>query len=164
MDNHSVTGIGRTIENTALVIGGIALLLLALLQVASVLARVLGGVVPASSELALGLVIVMVATALVAATAHGSHPQVRAILQKLNPRVRRAAMLATGLLAIAYWALLFWHGWILTRDNAAVGERTEILGLSVIPFRVVWLAGLAAMVILLALRLRKPPDAPAEPA
>lgn len=162
MNNRSVTGIGRAIETTALATGGVALLLLAVLQVASVLARVLGGVVPASSELALGLVIVMVATALVAATAHGSHPQVRAILQKLSPRVRQTAMLATGLLAIAYWALLFWHGWILTWDNAAVGERTEILGLSVIPFRIVWLAGLASMVILLVLRLRAPPDAPEE--
>jgi hypothetical protein len=54
MNNRSVTGIGRAIETAALTIGGVALLLLALLQVASVTARLLGSVVPASSELALG--------------------------------------------------------------------------------------------------------------
>jgi TRAP-type C4-dicarboxylate transport system permease small subunit len=89
-----------------------------------------------------------------AATAHGSHPRVNAILQKLGHRTRRLALYGTGLLATAYWTMLFWHGWILTRDNAAVGERTEILGLSVIPFRVVWIAGLAAVVVLLVLQLR----------
>jgi TRAP-type C4-dicarboxylate transport system permease small subunit len=140
-------------------LGGTALLLLTLLQVASVVARTIGWVVPASSELALVLVVTAVSAALVAATAHGSHPHVSALLRKASPRLLRVIGLAVKLIALGYWLALCIEALVLARAYALVGERTEILGISVIPLRAVWIAGLASVSLLLAwqiLRKRAP--------
>jgi TRAP-type C4-dicarboxylate transport system permease small subunit len=137
------------LESAALWPGGAALLLLALLQVCSVLARAVGWVVPASGELALILVVVTVSSALVAATAHGSHPRVHALLRQAAPWFVRIATLLVSLAAFAYWLLLCIESIVLARDYALVGERTEILAISIIPLRLVFCLGLAAVALLL---------------
>jgi TRAP-type C4-dicarboxylate transport system permease small subunit len=141
-----------SLERLTLWIGGASLLLLALLQCASVAARLFRTVVPASAELAIGLTIVMVSAALVAATLHGSHATVRFLERHVSASWRRVLHAAVMLLSLLYWLLLCWQALVLTLDNSAVGERTEILGLNLIPFRFVWVAALFAILAALLLQ------------
>jgi TRAP-type C4-dicarboxylate transport system permease small subunit len=158
-DSPARLNLPAILETVSWWLGGAALLLLTLLQVASVVARMTGWVVPASSELALVLVVTAVSAALVAATAHGSHPHVSALLRNAGPRLLRTISLAVKLMALGYWLALCVEALALALAYARVGERTEILGISVIPLRGVWIAGLASVSLLLAwqiLRKREP--------
>lgn len=139
-------------------VGVIALLAFALLQVSSVAARFFGGAITGSAEIALIFVVTMVAAALVTATAHGAHPAVHLVTERVSPAARRVLARGAGILSLAFWIALAAAAIWITEGNARVSEVTEILNISLIPIRIVWIVALLLVCVLLARALRHRPE------
>ena len=143
----------QRISTIALWSGASALLLLALVIVATALARTLGWVMAGSSEVVDVAIIVVASTALVAGTAAGSHPSVHILTSRMHPDRQKHLKIAASMLACAFFALLCYESGVILIRYAKLGESTQLLRISITPFRVVWVMSLATICVLLLLRV-----------
>ena len=71
----------------------------------------------------------------------------------MRGRVKSGVESILGILNLFYWAVLLWAGILMLVDRWETGESTEILKVSVVPFRGVWVFALILMCLLLLFRL-----------
>jgi len=142
-------------ENTVVWIGAIALMLLGILICVAVGARLLGGVIRGNAEIGEMLIIVVASTSLVAATFSGAHPYVHMLVDRLSSRSRGRLIALVTATAALFWAVAAWVNGKVTIENHSLVEHTELLRISLIPFRIVWVAALVAITLVLAIRAIK---------
>lgn len=148
----------RCIGIGAIVIGSLALLAIGVLMTAGVAIRFSGGVITGGAEISEMLVIVMAAMSLVAATAFESHPHMPIVIERLTAPTRRRLAIVVGTLAAAFWGTAAFMTARIAIENARVVEETELLRISVIPFRAIWTLALLLITVILLIRVFTPPN------
>jgi TRAP-type C4-dicarboxylate transport system permease small subunit len=148
----ATTRIHRVIGQTAVAIGSVALLAIGALMTASVLIRFAGGVITGGTEISEMLVIIMASMSLLAATVYGAHPHVHMLVDRMRTHTKRRVLMLVAALSCGFWAMATFVNGRVTLENWALVEETELLHISVIPFRLLWTAALALIAIILALR------------
>ena len=113
----------ETIENTwirkiLLIVGGVSIISLMMLIVGNIFFRLAGFIIPGSYELAEQIIPVIGGAAIVGATLYGAHVSVDLLTSRFTPITKLYVSVFVGVL----------------------GETTELLGLSVPPFRWLWVA------------------------
>jgi TRAP-type C4-dicarboxylate transport system permease small subunit len=68
---------------------------------------------------------------------------------------RNSLEIAVSIVSLFYWAALSWAGWKMLMRKMATGEATELLHISVTPFRIVWVFTLAWVCVVIVWNVTK---------
>jgi len=63
--------------------------------------------------------------------------------------------ISVTLIGLLYWAAICWASWKMLLKKMVTGEHTQLLQVSVIPFRVIWVFALAWVCVMIILNLSK---------
>jgi TRAP-type C4-dicarboxylate transport system permease small subunit len=118
-------------------------------MVANVAYRAIGGIIPGTFDLVEVLIIPAVGFALVTVEYQKRHTIVDMITLHLPARVRSGLEIVVSIFSFFYWAALCWAGWKMLLRKMATGEATQLLQLSVTPFRIVWVFTLALVCVVI---------------
>jgi TRAP-type C4-dicarboxylate transport system permease small subunit len=140
------------LERCIVWIGAVALVLLGLLICVSVGLRMVGAVIKGSSEIGEMLIIIVAATAIVTATLTDGHPFVHMLVEKISSRRRYLLAAIVSLVGAAFWATMAWVNGAVAIENARLIEETELLRISIIPFRWLWIVCLILVAAVLTMR------------
>jgi TRAP-type C4-dicarboxylate transport system permease small subunit len=164
LERHAVAGaksmtattrIQRIIGQISVAIGAAALLAFGALMTTGVAMRLSDGVITGAAEISEMLVIVMASMSLLAATVYGAHPFVHMLVDKLQTNTKRRVAMFVAALSCAFWAIASFVNGRVAFENWRLIEETELLRISVIPFRLIWTAALALIAIILLIRAFK---------
>jgi TRAP-type C4-dicarboxylate transport system permease small subunit len=133
-------------------IGALALVSLGLLICVSVGLRMTGAVIKGSSEIGEMLIIIVAATAIVTATLTDGHPYVHMLVEKISSYRRSLLAAVISLIGAAFWALMAWVNGAVAIENARLIEETELLRISIVPFRWLWVLCLLVVAAVLTMR------------
>lgn len=150
---HQPASPNTLLERTIVWIGAAALVLLGGLICLSVGLRMAGAVVKGSAEIGEMLIIIVSATAIVTATFTDAHPSVHMLVEKLGKTARTRLAAVIGIVGAVFWAATAWINGKVAIENAGLIEETELLRISVIPFRWLWIACLALVAIVLVVQV-----------
>lgn len=134
----------RTVNFTA-IIGQFALAAVMLIITANVFYRIFGRIIPGTYDLIETVVVLVSAFALPLCELAKKHTNVDmlTVLMKDKPRIWLEQF--CNLISFCYWVTIAWATIRVTFEKAAIGERTDLLKISIIPFRFVWSFGLFLM-------------------
>jgi TRAP-type C4-dicarboxylate transport system permease small subunit len=130
------------LERCVIWVGAAALILLGLLICASVVLRLTGSVIKGNSEIGEMLIIIVASTALVAATLTSAHPYVHMLVDKIATRWRYRLAAVIAAIGAVFWSVVAWMNGKIAIENAALIEETELLRISLTPFRTIWIISL----------------------
>jgi len=122
--------------------GAAFLVAIMLMICANVIFRIFGGVIPGTYELVEIMVVIVAGFALSDTEIHHRQTNVDMVTIHLPKKIRLWLENVCNLISWVYWVVIGWASAGITIDKAAKGEATELLKISVIPFRVVWVVGL----------------------
>lgn len=124
-----------------LVLGGIFLIGMMGLTVANVTVRFFGRIIAGTYELTEMMHVVVIACALGFAVIKGGQVSVEILYALLSPRAKRWADGFNSLLSSIFWLIvagasseILYERWL--------DEKTELLGIPFMPFRLIWVCGL----------------------
>jgi TRAP-type C4-dicarboxylate transport system permease small subunit len=131
-------------------VGAAFLLGVVIIMCANVAYRAIGGVIPGTFDLVELLIIPAVGFALVTVEVQRRHTVVDMVTTHLPVWIRSWLEIIVSIISLFYWAALCWAGWKMLLRKMATGETTQLLQLSVIPYRIVWVCtlGLICVVII----------------
>jgi TRAP-type C4-dicarboxylate transport system permease small subunit len=109
---------------------------------ANVIFRVFGGVIPGTYELVEIMVVIVAGFALSDTEIHHRQTNVDMVTIHLPKKIRLGLENVCNLIGLVYWLVIAWASAVITIDKAVKGEETELLKISIIPFRVIWVFGL----------------------
>ena len=141
-------GLGR---NT----GAVFLIIIMFIICSNVVIRIFGAVIPGTYELVEIMVVIVAGFALSDTEFHRRHTNVDMVVVLLPKRVRLWLENACNLVSWVYWVLIAWASTHLLIDKAARGETTDILKISVIPFRAIWVLGLILICFVIIYNMSK---------
>ncbi len=151
----------------AFVAGSLALLVAMAVDFVAVLGRHLGKPFLGSIELVQVCVVVAASAAVIGATLSGAHAAVHVITERMRPAAQRAFARLAAVFSVLFFAALAVASIWLTADTFGGHERTDLLKLSILPFRAIWCVAMvfAALISVVGIfRPRLPSDeAPREP-
>ncbi len=124
-------------------IAAVFLLAVVAVMVANVAYRAIGGIIPGTFDLVELLIIPAIGFALVTVEFQKRHTIVDMVTIHLPAAVRSALEIIVSVVGFFYWAALCWAGWKMLLRKMATGETTQLLQISVTPFRIVWVFTLA---------------------
>jgi TRAP-type C4-dicarboxylate transport system permease small subunit len=130
-------------------IGAAFLLGVVTIMCANVAYRAIGGIIPGTFDLVELLIIPAIGFALVTVEFQKRHTVVDMVTTHLPARIRSWLDIIVSIISLLYWAALCWAGWKMLLRKMATGETTQLLGLSVTPFRIVWVCTLAWICIVI---------------
>jgi TRAP-type C4-dicarboxylate transport system permease small subunit len=122
--------------------GAFFLVVIMFIICSNVVFRIFGRVIPGTYELVEIMVVIVAGLALSDTEIHHRHTNVDMITTHLPKKIRLWLENACHLISFVFWALIAWASVGITIDKAARGEATDLLKISVIPFRVIWVVGL----------------------
>jgi len=122
--------------------GAVFLVAVMLIICANVIFRIFGRVIPGTYDLIEIMIVVVAGFALSDTEIHHRQTNVDMVTIHLPKKIRLWLENACNLIGWVYWAVIAWASVGITIDKAAKGEATDLLKISVIPFRVVWVFGL----------------------
>jgi len=135
------------------VLGMVFISLVTIIICAQVLGRFAHFSLPGSYDLVETLVVVGVAFTLVYAQIEEKHTRAEILIDRLHGRTKAALETVTTCISLFLWVVLAYAGWLTFADKYAEGEQTEILKISIVPFRGVWVFATILMCLLLFLKL-----------
>ena len=109
---------------------------------ANVVFRIFGRVIPGTYDLVEIMIVVVAGFALSDTEIHHRQTSVDMVTVHLPKKIRLWLENACNLIGLVFWGIVAWASVGITIDKAAKGEATDLLKISVIPFRVVWVVGL----------------------
>lgn len=109
---------------------------------ANVVLRIFSRVIPGTYDLVEIMIVVVAGFALSDTEIHHRHTNVDMVTIHLPKKIKLWMENACNLISLVYWAVIAWASAGITIDKAARGEATDILKVSIIPFRVIWVIGL----------------------
>jgi len=124
-------------------VGAAFLLGVVAIMVANVAYRAIGGIIPGTFDLVELLIIPAIGFALITVEYQRRHTVVDMITTLLPVQVRAWIDIIVSIISLFYWAALCWAGWKMLLRKMATGEATQLLQISVTPFRIVWIFTLA---------------------
>ncbi len=140
----------RRISSVGAIIGACFLAGIMLLVVTSIIVRLFGETVPGSYEIIELLIVVTIAFAYAYTSLKQGHISVTLLSSRFKPRTQAIVASLTWLISLVIWGLIVWSStdFMLTKW---IRERTELLEIPFLPFRMVWVFGLFLFCIALAI-------------
>lgn len=150
MINRLITIIRRTCS-IGTMLGGVVMVFIMLLTIATVVFRWLGGSIIGSYELTELVIVFAVGFALVYTTMTDSHVSVVIFVERIRPSIRKKLDIFNWILAAFFWGWMAWEVYKMSIDN--IGDRTETFFTPLLPFRLIWVMSLLALVLILLTKL-----------
>jgi TRAP-type C4-dicarboxylate transport system permease small subunit len=136
-------------------VAAVFLLAVVVIMVANVAYRAIGGIIPGTFDIVELFIIPAVGFALVTVEYQKRHTVVDVVTLHLPSAVRSLLKTLVSVISLFYWAALCWAGWKMLLRKMATGEATQLLQISVTPFRIVWVFTLAWVCVVIVLNLTK---------
>jgi TRAP-type C4-dicarboxylate transport system permease small subunit len=134
------------------VLGGIAIVFIMLLTIASVFFRLIGNAIVGSYELTELAIVFTVGFALVYSTMTKANVAVHILTSRFSVSAQKKIRILVLLLSLAFWGWMAWETLRMTIDRGWM-ERTEVFLLPLLPFRLVWVCGLTVLSLVLFAQL-----------
>lgn len=131
-------------------VGAAFLLSVMTIMCANVAYRAIGGIIPGTFDLVELLIIPAIGFALVTVEFQRKHTVVDMVTTRLPVRIRSWLDLIVSTISLFYWAALCWAGWKMLLRKLATGEVTQLLQISITPFRVAWIFTLGWVCVVIA--------------
>jgi TRAP-type C4-dicarboxylate transport system permease small subunit len=135
------TDIVHLMSKWGMALGAAFLVCNLVLIVANVIVRAFGGVIAGTYELAEMLVIVTIAFALGYTAIHKGHIVVDFLVRRFPNTLRNRLILINSLLSLLAWGIIGWASYRVMVERW-LNERTEMLEVLVLPFRIIWVTGI----------------------
>lgn len=129
-------------------IGTCALVVVMLIIVANVIYRLLGGVIAGTYDLVETVTVLVASFALTNCEYARKHTSVDMLTIRMKDRPRIWLDQFNNIISFVYWFTICYATVRVTIDKARVGEVTDLLKVSIVPFRVVWSFALGLMVLI----------------
>jgi TRAP-type C4-dicarboxylate transport system permease small subunit len=129
--------------------GAVFLIAIMFVICANVIFRIFGRVIPGTYELVEIMVVVVAGFALSDTEIHHRQTTVDMVTTRLPRRIKLWLENVCHGIGLVYWAVIAWASVGITLDKAAKGETTDLLKISVIPFRVIWVIGLILICVVI---------------
>lgn len=123
-------------------IGAVALAATMIIIVANVTYRAFGGVIVGTYDLVEITIVIVAAFSIADTEIHKRHTSVDAVTTLLSEKAQLRMENGCNLISLLYWGVIAWGSARLTIEKAQLGEVTELLKISIIPFRAFWVFGL----------------------
>jgi TRAP-type C4-dicarboxylate transport system permease small subunit len=136
-------------------IGAVFLLGVMVIIVSNVIYRVFGGIIAGTYDLVEILIVPAVGFALVTVELAKRHTMVEIVVNYFPRKTRVWVELVMTLISLSFWSIVCWASYWITVEKMKMGERTETLGVSVIPFRWVWIFALSWLLVVIVLNIIK---------
>jgi TRAP-type C4-dicarboxylate transport system permease small subunit len=136
-----ITGVGGAT-------GGVSLIVVMLVIVASIVLRSFGQVLQGSYELVSLLIVVSVAFALSYTAINQGHVMVRIVVSRVSERPQAIIGAFTTLISIAVWGAIAWASVSIIHEKALT-EISDQLQIPYLPFRCVWVLGVILFCLVL---------------
>jgi len=136
------------------ILGGIILVFIMLLTIASVLFRLFGSAIVGSYELTELVIVVTVGFALVYSTMTRANVAVHLFYDRFSPSLQKIINIFIISLSLCFWGWMAWETLRMTIDRGWI-ERSETFLLPLFPFRLIWILGLSVLTFLLLAQLIK---------
>jgi TRAP-type C4-dicarboxylate transport system permease small subunit len=134
----------RTVNFTSY-IGQFALAAVMLIITANVFYRIFGKIIPGTYDLIETIVVLVSAFSLPLCELAKKHTNVDMLITLMKDKPRIWLEQFCNLISFVYWITIAWATIRVTFEKAAVGEATDLLKVSIIPFRFIWSFGLVLM-------------------
>jgi TRAP-type C4-dicarboxylate transport system permease small subunit len=122
---------------------------------ANVAYRAIGGIIPGTFDLVELLIVPTVGFALVTVELAKRHTIVDMVTTHLPTKVRLGVEICVTVISLFYWMAICWATWKMLLKKIATGEHTQLLQVSVIPFRVIWIFALVWLCGIIVLNIGK---------
>jgi TRAP-type C4-dicarboxylate transport system permease small subunit len=141
--------IARLLTRVSFGLGAFGLLGAMLIDSGAVVGRHLGLPLLGSIELVEACVVLMASASLVGTTLEKGHASVHILRQRLSSTGRARLQRASDLLSALFFAVLALGSLVVASDLWVGDERTELLGLPLMPLRALWCVSAIGIVVLL---------------
>jgi TRAP-type C4-dicarboxylate transport system permease small subunit len=135
--------------------GAVCLTAVMVIICANVAYRVIGGIIPGTFDLVELLIVPAVGFALVTVELAKRHTIVDMVTTHLPTKVRSWVEICVTIIALFYWTVICWATWGMLLKKMATGEHTQLLQVSVIPFRIIWIFALVWLCGVIVLNIGK---------
>ena len=125
--------------------GAVFLLSVVLVMCANVAYRAIGGIIPGTFDLVELLIVPAIGFALVTVEHQKRHVVVDMVTSHLPSRLRSILKIIISIVSLVYWGMMCWAAWMMMMRKMETGEHTQLLQISVTPFRFVWVFTLACI-------------------
>jgi TRAP-type C4-dicarboxylate transport system permease small subunit len=153
MKPNRFDNIVNRVIGAGVVIGSCFLIGLMLLMVTNIIIRLFGVTIQGAYEMSELIVVVPVAFGLGYTALYKGHVVINIIASRLSPLVRKIVQSFTLIVGAGIWAVVFWASVELIPKKVQLGEQTEVLGFPYLPFRIIWVIGLALLCLVLLYNL-----------
>jgi TRAP-type C4-dicarboxylate transport system permease small subunit len=153
--------IARLLTRVSFGLGAFGLLGAMLIDSGAVVGRHLGLPLLGSIELVEACVVLMASASLVGTTLEKGHASVHILTQRLSAAGRARLQRAADLLSALFFASLALGSLVVASDLWGGDERTELLGLPLMPLRALWCVsaiGIVALLLAAAVRGEHPKE------
>ena len=146
--------ITRKIGEKAMVLSGVFLLGMMMLTVTNVVLRPMGAVFAGTYELIEALIIIVVAGAFGYTELEKGHVTVHILVSRFPKRLQGAFEAFIYIIGVGLWIVIVWASVSIMMERW-LNENTEVLEVPILPFRFVWIFGLAFFCSVLLLNFLK---------
>jgi TRAP-type C4-dicarboxylate transport system permease small subunit len=122
---------------------------------ANVAYRAFGGIIPGTFDLVELLIVPAIGFALVTVELQRRHIVVDMVTTHLPKKLQSWMGISVTLIGLLYWAAICWASWKMLLKKMVTGEHTQLLQVSVIPFRIIWVFALGWVCVMVILNLSK---------
>jgi TRAP-type C4-dicarboxylate transport system permease small subunit len=138
---HNFTKVVQKISDKGIILGAVFLIVIILITVIGIISRLFGGNFMATYELIQVLIVVVVATTVGYTAMQKGHVAVKMFVSRFPQRIQGIIEIFNSIISICLWGGIAYTGGLLLLKRW-MDEETEVLAVPVLPFRIIWLAGL----------------------
>jgi TRAP-type C4-dicarboxylate transport system permease small subunit len=136
-------------------VGAFFMLGVVIIMCANVVYRGFGGIIAGTFDLVELLIIPAIGFALVTVELQRRHIVVDMVTTRLPKKLQSWMVIFVTFIGLLYWAAICWASWKMLLKKMVTGEHTQLLQVSVIPFRIIWVFALAWVCVMVILNLSK---------
>lgn len=148
MITQRVSIIGRNI-------GGAFMLAVVFVMCANVIYRAFGGIIAGTFDLVELLIVPAIGFALVTVELEKRHIVVDILTSQFRYWTQSWLRIVMAVVSLIYWAAMCWAAWTMFMRKVATGENTQLLNISILPFRVVWAFALLWICFVIIINIRE---------
>jgi TRAP-type C4-dicarboxylate transport system permease small subunit len=132
-----------------MVIGSFALAAVMLIIMSNVIYRAFGGIIAGTYDLVEITVIIVAAFSIAGTELHNRHTTVDMITRLFKEKVQLWLENGCNLVSFVYWSVIALSSAKIALEKAEIGEVTEFIHISIIPFRILWVYGLVLICLVI---------------
>jgi TRAP-type C4-dicarboxylate transport system permease small subunit len=137
------------IDKYGTIIGSAALTIVMLIITANVIVRIFGGILAGTYDLIEITIVICIVFALASTERHKRHTFIDMLTMHFPKKVQLNIENFNNLISFVFWGVICVSSAIVTYEKAQKGEYTDLLRISIIPFRTFWVIGLGIICIMI---------------